>query len=62
MPSVSKKQERFMAAAAHDPAFAKKAGIKQSVAKEFNQADQRKSVMKKIATRRTRQLKRESGY
>ena len=51
-----------MAAAAHDPAFAKKAGIKQSVAKEFNQADQRKSVMKKIATRRTRQLKRESGY
>lgn len=28
-----------MAAAAHDPGFAKKAGIKQSVAQEFNQAD-----------------------
>jgi hypothetical protein len=39
MPSVSPKQKRFMAAAAHNPAFAKKAGIKQSVAKEFNNAD-----------------------
>lgn len=39
MPSVSKKQARFMAAAAHNPLFAKKAGIKQSVAKDFNQAD-----------------------
>lgn len=28
-----------MAAAAHNPSFAKKAGISQSVAKEFNQAD-----------------------
>lgn len=28
-----------MAAAAHDPKFAKKAGIAQSVAKEFNKAD-----------------------
>jgi hypothetical protein len=28
-----------MAAAAHDPKFAKKVGIKQSVAREFNQAD-----------------------
>ena len=37
--SVSQKQARFMAAAAHDPAFAKKVGIKQSVAKEFNKAD-----------------------
>jgi hypothetical protein len=37
--STSEKQARFMAAAAHDPKFAKKAGIDQSVAKEFNQAD-----------------------
>jgi hypothetical protein len=28
-----------MAAAAHNPEFAKKVGVKQSVAKEFNQAD-----------------------
>lgn len=37
--SVSEKQRKFMAAAAHNPEFAKKAGIKQSVAKEFNRAD-----------------------
>lgn len=43
MPSKSKKQERFMAAAAHNPEFAKKAGISQSVAKEFNEADQRRA-------------------
>jgi len=42
MPSTSKKQARFMAAAAHNPAFAKKAGIPTSVAKEFNQADKGK--------------------
>jgi hypothetical protein len=37
--STSEKQARFMAAAAHNPGFAKKAGIDQSVAKEFNKAD-----------------------
>lgn len=42
MPSVSKKQRNFMAAAAHDPAFAKRVGISQKVASEFNQADKGK--------------------
>ena len=42
MPSTSDKQRRFMAAAAHSPEFAKKAGIPQSVAQEYNQADKRK--------------------
>jgi hypothetical protein len=42
MPSTSKKQRNFMAAAAHNPAFAKKVGIPVSVAKEFNQADKGK--------------------
>jgi hypothetical protein len=37
--SKSEKQARFMAAAAHDPQFATRTGIKQSVAKEFNKAD-----------------------
>jgi hypothetical protein len=37
--STSEKQARFMAAAAHDPAFAKKTGMDTSVAKEFNKAD-----------------------
>ena len=32
-----------MAAAAHNPSFAKKLGIPQKVAKEFNEADQRKA-------------------
>jgi len=35
VPTVSKKQERFMQAVAHNPAFAKKAGVPQSVGKEF---------------------------
>jgi hypothetical protein len=39
MPSVSKKQHNFMAAVAHNPAFAKKAGISQSVGKHFSDAD-----------------------
>lgn len=47
MPSTSEKQKRFMAAAAHNPEFAKKAGISQSVAKEFNEADSVKSKKKK---------------
>ena len=39
MPSVSKKQHRFMAAIANNPAFAKKAGVPQAVGEEFMQAD-----------------------
>ena len=46
MPSTSKKQHNFMAAAAHNPAFAKKAGISMDVAKEFNQADKGKKFSK----------------
>lgn len=42
MPSKSKKQARFMAAAAHNSEFAKKVGIPQSVAKEFNKEDTKK--------------------
>jgi len=42
MPSKSKAQRNLMAAAAHNPAFAKKVGVPMSVAKEFNQADKGK--------------------
>jgi len=42
MPSTSKKQHNFMAAIAHNPAFAKKVGIPQSVGKDFNEADKGK--------------------
>ena len=39
MPSTSKKQHNFMAAVANNPSFAKKAGVPQSVGKEFVNAD-----------------------
>jgi hypothetical protein len=46
MPSTSKKQHNFMAAIAHNPGFAKKVGIPQSVGKEFNNADKGKKFQK----------------
>ena len=42
--SKSQAQARMMAGAAHDPKFAKKVGVKQSVAKEFNKADTGKKM------------------
>jgi hypothetical protein len=47
MPSKSAKQARFMAAAAHDPEFAARVGIPQSVAREFNQADKSSGALKR---------------
>jgi hypothetical protein len=43
MPSTSKKQHNFMEAVAHNPAFAKKAGVPQSVGKDFSKADKGKT-------------------
>ena len=43
MPSTSKKRSNFMAAVAHNPAFAKKVGVAQSVGKDFNTADKGKT-------------------
>ena len=42
MPSTSKKQHNFMAAVANNASFAKKAGVPQSVGKEFESADKGK--------------------
>ena len=52
MPAVSKKQEKFMQAVAHNPAFAKKVGVSQSVGREFTkkeggQMKESKAMMKK---------------
>ncbi len=47
MPSKSAKQARTMAAAAHNPAFAKKVGIPPKVAKDFNRADARTGILRK---------------
>ena len=44
MPSSSEKQKNFMAAVANNPAFAKKAGVPQSVGQEFVEADKRKAM------------------
>jgi hypothetical protein len=46
MPSSSKKQHKFMEAIAHNPAFAKKVGIPQSVGKDFSTADKGKTFKK----------------
>ncbi len=47
MPSKSPAQARLMAAAAHDPAFAKRAGVPVKVAREFNQADAGSGLLSK---------------
>ena len=47
MPSKSAKQARMMAAAAHDPKFAKKVGVPRAVAKEFNRADKGKGILRR---------------
>lgn len=47
MPSKSPAQARMMAAAAHNPKFAKKVGVPPGVAKEFNQADKGTGILRK---------------
>lgn len=46
MPSKSGKQHRLMEAVAHNPGFAKKVGIKQSVGKDFSNADKVRTFKK----------------
>jgi len=46
MPSSSGKQHNFMEAIAHNPAFAKKAGVPQSVGQDFSEADKGKKFSK----------------
>ena len=46
MPSKSKAQAKLMRAAAHNKAFAKKVGVSQKVAKEFENADKAKKGKK----------------
>jgi len=46
MPSTSKKQHNFMAAVAHSPSFAKKAGVPQSVGQDFVNADKGRKFSK----------------
>jgi len=43
MPSKSKKQHNFMAAVANNPQFARRAGVPQSVGREYMKADRGRS-------------------
>lgn len=59
MPSTSAKQARTMNWAAHNPAFAKRMGIPQDVARKFVAADKKKpkgpiAKMARAAKRRRR--------
>ena len=46
MPAKSEKQKKFMDAAAHNPAFAKKVGVPVKVAKEYSQASKGQTFKK----------------
>ena len=46
MPSKSKAQHNFMAAVANNPQFARRAGVPQSVGREYMKADEGRSFKK----------------
>ena len=56
MPSSSKAQHNFMNAVAHNPAFAKKAGVPQSVGKDFSTADKGRKFSKGGDTMATKKM------
>jgi hypothetical protein len=67
MPSTSKKQHNFMEAVAHNPSFAKKAGVPQSVGKDFSEADKGRKFfkggdMKNLSPRTVGHEKNEYGW
>jgi len=47
MPSSTPTQARMMAGAAHSADFAKRVGVPQAVAKEFNKADAKTGILRK---------------
>lgn len=51
MPSTSARQHRFFEAIAHSPSFAKKAGVPQSVGKDFARADDKAGITKSHSPR-----------
>ena len=52
MPSTSKKQARTMAAAAHNPDFARRVGMPQKIAQDFNQSDKGTKMLREAMTKR----------
>ena len=61
MPSTSAKQHRFMEAVANNSAFAKKAGVPQSVGKDFSAADKGRKFQKGGATMMSKKGPMKSG-
>jgi hypothetical protein len=53
MPSKSKKQHDLMQAVAHSVEFSKKAGVPQSVAREFTEADKKQGKYGKRPRKKT---------
>jgi hypothetical protein len=63
MPSKSKAQHNFMEAIAHSPSFAKKAGVPQSVGKEFSNADKGRKFSKGGDMKESKEMmKKEVGF
>lgn len=63
MPSTSKKQADFMRAVAHSPEFAKKAGVPQSVGKDFSNADKSRKFAKGGDMKESKaMMKKEVGF
>lgn len=62
MPSKSDKQHHFMEAVAHSPEFAKKAGVPQSVGKEFAKADDRAGITKSHSKKKSKSKGYEKMY
>lgn len=63
MPSTSKKQHKFMQAVAHSPEFAKKAGVPQSVGKDFSNADKGRKFAKGGDMKESKEMvKKEIGF
>jgi len=62
VPSVSKKQHNLMAMVAHDPAAAKRVGIKQSVGKEFVSADKGKKFKEGGMAESKKMVKKEIAF
>jgi hypothetical protein len=61
MPSKSGKQARLMAGAAHNPSFARKVGVPQNVAQDFNVADAKTGILRKKKKFRPGQQRRGIG-
>ena len=67
MPAVSKKQEKFMQAVAHNKGFAKKVGVPQSVGREFTKKEggemkESKAMMKKEVSFMKKKGGKVTGY